>query len=56
MLLRAAFEEFGSLGRRTVSLGVDAENATGALRLYEKAGMAVERRFDFYEKPLVADS
>jgi hypothetical protein len=31
---------------------VDAENLTGALRLYEKAGMHVHRQFDLYEKEL----
>ena len=52
-LLTRAFADFAAAGRRTVSLGVDAENGTGALRLYEKAGMHVERAFDFYEKSLV---
>jgi len=28
---------------------VDAENVTGALRLYEKAGMRPARRGDLYE-------
>ena len=35
------------------SLGVDAENTTGAVRLYELAGMSVERRFDIFRKPLL---
>lgn len=47
-LLRHAFRE---IGRPTVRLGVDAENVSGAVRLYERAGMRVERRFDTYEKP-----
>jgi hypothetical protein len=33
-------------------LGVDAENLTGALRLYEKAGMHVHLVFDIFEKEL----
>lgn len=49
-LLRHSFGEFYRRGKRKVSLGVDAENLTGALRLYEKAGMYVRKAFDLYEK------
>ncbi len=42
-LLRHAFRELRKRGKRGVGLGVDAENLTGALRLYERAGMHVER-------------
>jgi len=35
-----------------VSLGVDGENLTGALKLYQKAGMHIQRQFDLYEKKL----
>jgi mycothiol synthase len=38
-LLRAAFAELFARGRRRVGLGVDTENVTGALRLYERVGM-----------------
>ena len=31
---------------------IDAENLTGALRLYEKAGMHVHQQFDIYEKEI----
>jgi hypothetical protein len=31
---------------------VDTQNPTGATRLYEKAGMHVERQYDFFEKEL----
>jgi GNAT superfamily N-acetyltransferase len=40
-LLRHAFSEFYRRGKRRVALGVDAENPTGATRLYERAGMHV---------------
>ncbi len=50
-LLRHAFAEFRTRGRKRVGLGVDAENTTGAVRLYERAGMIVARRNDIYEKP-----
>jgi mycothiol synthase len=40
-LLRHAFAEFYRRGKRKVALGVDAENPTGATRLYERAGMHV---------------
>jgi ribosomal protein S18 acetylase RimI-like enzyme len=38
-LLRSAFNALYERGLRRVGLGVDAENATGALRVYEGAGM-----------------
>ena len=40
-LLQHAFGEFYRRGQRRVGLGVDAQNATGATRLYERAGMHV---------------
>lgn len=51
-LLRHSFNEFYRRGKRKVGLGVDAENLTGALRLYENAGMHVHQAFDMYEKEL----
>jgi ribosomal protein S18 acetylase RimI-like enzyme len=51
-LLRQAFFDLYALGRRRVALGVDAENTTGALRLYERAGMVVSWQDDAYEKIL----
>lgn len=51
-LLRLAFGEFHRRGIRKVDLGVDALNITGALRLYEKAGMRIIQQFDQYEKEL----
>ena len=37
-------------GYRTQSLGVDAENPTGALGVYERCGFTVERRAVLYKK------
>jgi mycothiol synthase len=51
-LLRLAFREFYARGRRRVGLGVDAENTTGATRLYERVGMTAAAQEDVYEKPL----
>ena len=51
-LLRHSFADFKSRGATRVGLGVDAENTTGAVRLYERAGMHPVRRNDTYEKPL----
>ncbi len=51
-LLRHSFNEFYRRGRRKVGLGVDAQNLTGALRLYERAGMHVHQAYDQYEKEL----
>jgi hypothetical protein len=35
-----------------VTLGVDTENPTGATRLYERAGMRVEKEDVVFEKEL----
>ena len=51
-LLRHSFAEMRRRGMTRASLGVDAENTTGAVRLYERAGMHVERRADAYRKQL----
>ena len=50
--LHHAFGEFYRRDKRKVGLGVDAENLTGALRLYEKAGMHVHMQFDMFEKEI----
>jgi len=50
--LHHSFGEFYRRGKREVGLGVDAENLTGALRLYEKAGMHIHRQFDQFEKEI----
>jgi len=42
-LLQEAFGEFHRRGHERVGLGVDAESPTGAVRLYERAGMHVAR-------------
>jgi mycothiol synthase len=51
-LLLHSFADFRSRGATRVGLGVDAENATGAVRLYERAGMRQVRRNDTWEKRL----
>ena len=51
-LLLHAFREFRRRGSDRADLGVDAENATGAVRLYEQVGMQVAARRDTYEKRL----
>jgi mycothiol synthase len=51
-LLRHAFGELYRRGARRVGLGVDAENPTGATRLYERAGMRVASQSDVYAKTL----
>lgn len=53
-LLRHIFGEFHRRGEKTIGLGVDAENPTGATRLYERAGMRVAWSAVFYEKELQA--
>jgi len=51
-LLQHSFGELYRRGLRHAGLGVDAENLTGALRLYTKAGMHPMRQVDVYEKEL----
>jgi ribosomal protein S18 acetylase RimI-like enzyme len=48
-LLRASFNALYDRGLRKVGLGVDSQNATGALRLYEEAGMHRVRQSDNWE-------
>jgi mycothiol synthase len=51
-LLQHSFGEFYRRGMTTIGLGVDAENPTGATRLYKKAGMHAASEFVTYEKEL----
>lgn len=49
-LVCEAMRRFRAAGLATASLGVDAENPTGALGLYERLGFAPVRRFVTFEK------
>ena len=49
-LLQGVFGLLAERGYPFVRLFVDAQNETGALDLYLKAGMRVERRFEVFEK------
>jgi mycothiol synthase len=49
-LLRHVFRHFADRGMKRVGLGVDGENPTGAVALYEQAGMHVVRRNVTYER------
>jgi mycothiol synthase len=51
-LLRHAFGEFHHRGEPHVGLGVDAQNPTGATRLYERAGMRVLKEDVIHERQL----
>lgn len=51
-LLRLAFAAFHRLGIARIGLSVDAESATGAPRLYLRAGMRVERSYLLYRKEI----
>ncbi len=53
-LLNHSFGEFYRRGVKTIGLGVDASNPTGATRLYQRAGMFVASEFVTYEKELRA--
>lgn len=49
-LLLHSFAEFRRRGMHTAQLGVDAESTTGALELYERAGMHVLRRTHIWDR------
>lgn len=51
-LLLTAFHAFYQNGSKGAALGVDASNLTGALKIYEQAGMHAARQFDNFEKEL----
>jgi mycothiol synthase len=53
-LLLHTFGEFYRRGKNTIGLGVDAQNPTGATRLYQKAGMYTASEYVTYEKELRA--
>lgn len=51
-LLQRSFAVLYARGKRRVGLGVDAQNVTGALRLYERVGMRAVRRYGTWQKDL----
>lgn len=51
-LLLHSFAEFYGRGLKTIGLGVDAQNPTGATHLYQKVGMYAASEFITYEKEL----
>lgn len=53
-LLQHTFREFKNRGQQRVCLGVDAASLTGAVQLYELAGLSRTRQFNAYEKELRA--
>jgi ribosomal protein S18 acetylase RimI-like enzyme len=51
-LLLESFGLFRSIGRSQAALGVDSENTTGAITLYEGVGMRATSRSDTWERAL----
>ncbi len=51
-LLARSFKVLKGQGMTEAALGVDAENLSGALRLYESMGFRVVKRHAIYRKPL----
>ncbi|WEH14058.1 GNAT family N-acetyltransferase [Streptomyces sp. VNUA24] len=49
LLLGHAFGHFAALGRDRIGLGVDTDNSTGALALYERHGMKLDFAVDTWE-------
>lgn len=52
LLLQRAFVHYRDIGRAGTLLGVDADNTTGAVRLYESVGMTATRVLQGYALPL----
>ncbi len=50
-LLHECFRRHAARGLPATVLGVDAGNPTGALDLYEKAGMRVVEQFTRWDRP-----
>lgn len=48
-LLRHAFGHYAALGRDRIGLGVDTDNSSGALALYERHGMSLDYGVDTWE-------
>ncbi|QEV16870.1 GNAT family N-acetyltransferase [Streptomyces alboniger] len=48
-LLRHAFGHYAARGRDRIGLGVDTDNSSGALALYERHGMALDHAVDTWE-------
>jgi mycothiol synthase len=48
-LLRHCFGHYAALGRNRIGLGVDTDNTTGALALYERHGMTLDFAVDTWE-------
>jgi mycothiol synthase len=55
-LVMRSLELLRERGMTSAWLGVDADNPLGALRLYEKAGFAVDTRAAAYRKPMETDA
>jgi ribosomal protein S18 acetylase RimI-like enzyme len=51
-LLRTSFGELRRRGFKRAGLEVEAENPTGAVQLYERAGMHETRHYNIYERAL----
>lgn len=51
-LLYTVFGEFYRRDTHTIILGVDSQSETGAVQLYQRAGMWMERETISYEKEL----
>jgi ribosomal protein S18 acetylase RimI-like enzyme len=50
-LISASLHLLRDCGMTSAGLGVDADNPSGALGLYEEAGFAIDERFNAWRKP-----
>jgi GNAT superfamily N-acetyltransferase len=51
-MIAQSFKLLKTQGMTEAALGVDAENPSGALHLYEKMGFQIEKKTIFYRKPM----
>ena len=52
-LIMRSLQMFKNMGFTEAALGVDAENLSGALRLYESCGFRMVKRESLYRKPMI---
>ena len=55
-LIDRSFHLLAERGMDTAALGVDADNPSGALRLYEAVGFAVTEKMTAWRRPLEASA
>jgi ribosomal protein S18 acetylase RimI-like enzyme len=51
-LIALCLKALKEAGFQAAALGVDTQNVSGALRIYERMGYEVKRRYTLFQKPM----